>query len=280
MSGKTGETLAVEHDVADGENVAKALEHVSDIVKSVLAGTGGAASSEDEEDTAEAIAKARKSFTPGAMLKALGMKKGADYDAAMSKLQKAFGLSADEKFQNAQPPIAKAKKPAAADPDEDEDDDTDEEEPPAKPFGKKAKKGVDPSAPSAVDELMSAISKAKHFTPERVDTLKKLMETLKAMLADVEQIPQGTMPVGNTPTGTAATLSGINADMASLAVGTTKSISETPEFATAVAKAVKEALAPLNESIEAIKKARPAPASGGDNTESTTVKKNLWSGVL
>lgn len=286
MAGK-GEIATVEHEAGEGESVAKALEHVENIVKTVM--RGGDAP-ESEEGTAAAIEKARKTFTPAAMLKSIGLKKE-DYDTAMSKLQKDFGLDANEKFQNMQPPLSKtakaAKKPApAVDDAEDEADGGDDEEAEGEKPNPKAKaKKSEPALADPVDMLMSAIQKmhgdivvekAKHLTKARVEKLKTMMETLKVMIAEVEE---GTQPKGTVEAGNGSTLN--TSGIKDLESPMEQPVFKAADIEATVAKAVKAAVTPLLEEIEAIKKAKPVSNSlEGGETETKKAKPSLWGGLL
>jgi hypothetical protein len=280
MSAKntTGESVAVESENDGGANVAKALGHVADIVKTLKGETV------EESDTEKA-----KKATLGNMVKAMGFTKKADYDAQMAKLEKDFGLDANAKFQNQQPPVAKAKKPlppAAADDDADDDetDDEDDDTTPAKPKAK-AKKS-EPALTDPVDMLMTAISKelgvfqvekAKHLTKARIEKLKQVQEVLKLLITEVEEATQPTnpMPAGTTSTFNSSGIKDLEAPMEQPVIKSAE------DLAVLIAKAVETANAPLRQELEAIKKAKPASQSLESETETKTAKsKSMWGGVL
>jgi hypothetical protein len=293
MSGKNaaGETVTEETNSGEGEHVAKALEHVASIVSTIkTAMSPGAAVLQlatDEDDVTKG-----KTPTVGAMMKAIGLKKE-DYDAAMSKLQKQFGLDANAKFQNQQPPVAKAKKPPMEGSAEEEADESDEEAAAEgdKPKPKKAKKS-EAVSDDPVDMLMAAISKsyedfsvekAKHITKSRLANLKKAQEILKAMIDEIEE---GTQPPVKMPASSGFGPSGVQ----SLLGDKTQSVSKAAEpvwdeakVTKAIQDGIAAAVAPLAAELEAVKKARPASNSleGEGGTESKVSKsKSLWGGVI
>lgn len=291
MSGKNaaGETVTDESTSGESENVAKALEHVASIVSTVKAAMSpGAAVLQlpaDDEDVAKG-----KSPTVGAMLKGIGLKKE-DYDTAMSKLNKQFGLVADSKFQNQQPPVAKAKKPAEGSAEEEADESDDEAAAEGdKPKPKKAKKS-EPVSDDPVDMLMSAISKsyeefstekAKHITKSRLANLKKAQEILKAMIDEIEE---GTQPPVKMPASSGFGPSGVQSLLGDKTTSVSKATPGWDEAAVtkAITDGIAAAVAPLAAELESIKKARPASNSleGEGGTETKVAKgKSLFSGIL
>ena len=137
-----------------------------------------------------------------------------------------------------------------------------------------------------------AVSKARHFTPERTDALASVVGSLVKLLNDVDpsaikaleenaakggtplkipDMPKDTkVPSMVQPTGTGAP---------ALAMSVTKSEDGT-EFAT-IAKADLDKLLTVNERLEAIEKARaPSQSVEGDGGTETKVEKSLWAGVL
>lgn len=293
MAGKTGGAEAVEISAGEGEHVAKALEHVANIVSTVKSSMGitdGVVEKADIDSGDAETEKAKKGATLGAMVKAMGFTKKEDYDAQMAKLTKQFGLDANAKFQNMQPPVAKAKKPppaASNDTDDDDDADDEDEDDDNEPPAPKAKAKKSEPAASPIDTLMSAISKAttefrvekaKTMTKARVASLKAMQETLKLLIAEVEEAtqPAVTMPAGD---GTTFNSSGIKDLESPMEQPVIKSMED---LAAVVAKAVTAATAPLKAEIEAIKKAKPASSSleGEGGTVVNTKKSSLWGGLL
>lgn len=281
MSGKSAaEVVTLESTAGEGENVAKALEHVASIVSTVKAALSPAAASGEivEED----LEKARKG-TFGALMKAMFPKKS-EYDTMMSKMTKDFGLDANAKFQNQQPPVAKAKKPAegsaAEEADESPDEAAAEGDEPKKPA--KAKKS-EPALEDPIDMLMSAISKAndvhttekaKHLTKARVEKLKQAAEILKVMIQDIEQ---GAMPKSTVAAGAGLGSSGIKDLESPMEQPVIKSKDELAEI---ISKAVIAATEPLRAELEAVKKAKPSSNGLEPTTETKQVAKSMWGGVL
>lgn len=247
--------VAVEQPAAD-EAVSKALEHVSKIVENVakamnLPAPTTPAAAPAAAPAAPAAAPAAVETTEASLLdiaKAMG---ATDEEDAKKKL-KAAGFDPNQKFPTAKPPVAKTTKAA-------------------EPAGDV----------NAIDEFVDLITKAKKFTPGRVAALKTAAETLKALLDDIEEIPQGTMP-GVSPGGsTQFGASGVK-------VLTEKSASKDEQILAAltelntVVKSLQTENAALKEKVESVSKARQPSASleGEGGTETKVAKSSLWSGIL
>jgi hypothetical protein len=266
MAGKASdeaERVAVEQPASD-EAVSKALEHVDNIVENiakafglpsvaagaVAAATPAVAPAPVAAETVVTEESTEKAMTMKDLMKAMGAK---DDEETMKKL-KAAGFDPEQKFPT-------AKKPA---------DST------------KTTKAASEDAPFTMDGFAELITKAKKFTPGRVASLKSALETLKALMDDIEEIPQGTMP-GVSPGGsTQFGASGVKGLTAGVAKAADVQILEALTNLATVVKSLKEDNKALEGKIEEVSKARPASesleAAGG--TETKVTKSALWSGVL
>lgn len=269
MAGKASdeaERVAVEQPASD-EAVSKALEHVSNIVENVakafglppaVAGAVAAATPAATPAAAPPVAEVvteestEKAMTMKDLMKAVGMK---DDEDTMKRL-KAAGFDPEQKFPTAKKPADSTKTTKAV---ESED------------------------APFTMEGFAELITKAKKFTPGRVASLKSALETLKALMDDIEEIPQGTMP-GVSPGGsTQFGASGVKTLTAGVAKSATDvQILEALTNLATVVKSLKDENKALETKIEEVSKARPASesleAAGG--TESKVTKSALWSGIL
>jgi len=159
---------------------------------------------------------------------------------------------------------------------------------------KPVKKALDEdTAFTMLDTLQDAITKAKKFTPKRVNELRDVVTKLNALLGEVTTehpdkaafgasgIPaQGTVPVAVPQL----------ADTTGAGAPGTPGNAITKSTADALSEAVAKALGPLAEAVnalggrvESIEKSRtPSTAQPEGETEGEPVKKSapLWSGVL
>jgi hypothetical protein len=245
-----------------GENdVTAALQHVGAIVADIAKMAGiampAAAAPAAGADEAEAIEKAKKGqkyTTMADMMKAAGLE-GEALTAALEKAKKA-GFDPNQKFPTAQPPVTKADEGAAT---------------PAL------------TSENVMDVVASAVSKAKQFTPDRIEKLKAAQEILKLLIDSVEQ---GTNPGVSTPSGTSFGASGVKDLTKPSETPTIKSAD--PEVVaaltniTTVLKALTDKVATIEAETASIKKARPSSESleGEGGTETKTQKSSMWGGVL
>ena len=263
MAGKASdeaERVAVEQPASD-EAVSKVLEHVSNIVENVAkaygvapaaAGAIAAATPAAPAPAAEAVVteeSTEKAMTMKDLMKAVGMK---DDEDTMKKL-KAAGFDPNQKFPTAKPPVAKTTKAAGE---------------------------VDEDAPFTMAGFTDLIAKAKKFTPGRIDSLKSAVSALKALLDEVDEVPQGTNP-GVSPGGsTQFGSSGVKVLTEKSAVDA--EILKALTGLTDVVKSLQKDQTALKGEVEAVSKARPASesleAAGG--TETKVSKSALWSGIL
>lgn len=265
MAGKASdeaERVAVEQPASD-EAVSKALEHVSNIVENVAKAFGlppaaAPAGAPAPAATAAVVTEesTEKAMTMKDLMKAVGMK---DDEETMKKL-KAAGFDPEQKFPTAKKPLDSEKKTY-----------------------KSAESLED--APFTMEGFAELITKAKKFTPGRVASLKSALETLKALMDDIEEIPQGTMP-GVSPGGSnqfgASGVKTLSDGAAVMKSATDVQILEALTNLATVVKSLKDEHTVLKGEVEAVTKARPASesleASGG--TETKVSKNALWGGIL
>jgi hypothetical protein len=242
---ETAERVVVEQPAGESD-VASVLKHVN--------ATGAGDEESEEAHDAEVVDDAdveKSSFA--AMMKAAGVKMTPEQ---MEKL-KASGFDPAQKFPTAKKPAEKTTKAKAT---------TD-----AEAFAETA---------LTIEGLSSMISKAKKFTPGRIEKLKGAVEALKGLLEEIDSIPQGTNP-GVSPGGsTSFGASGIKESMTSKSVASDEpSMSDVLKAVTGLAETVKG----LAGKVETIEKARPASASlEAEGGTEKTVKKSasLWGGIL
>lgn len=118
--------------------------------------------------------------------------------------------------------------------------------------------------------LVDSLTKAKTFTPKRIQQLKDAHDVLKLVLEGVEP---GTLPGTNTP----------SLEAPSLPSGITELTKQaTSESNTALLKSLLESVDTLNKRMEAFEKAKPAPSAPPSNgtVVTTQTTKSIWSGVL
>lgn len=285
------ERVAVEQPAGDGANVAKALEHVNQIIDKIATVAKAAPASapavpeSDSDDAPETTpdpedADVEKAMTAAGMLKAAGLS-GEAYKAALEKLKKA-GVDPAMKMPMGKPPFAAKTK--------------------------KAEESEGGDEPLTAEALQTAISKAKVFTPARIAKLNEAIETLKLL---VESVAPGSAPKTKAPTSPSFGASGVTAltKAAKALAGEDDSDEEPTEKSAATSevaalgglvdkgfsamadvlkslgesmKELKQGLDKTNGEVDSIKKARPASnALPSDETETNTQKSgSLWSGVL
>lgn len=254
------ERVTVEKTAGDND-VTAALAHVGAIVADIAkmaglpvpgAATAAAATSEDEVEKAK---KGEKYTTMADMMKAAGLE-GPALEAALEKAKKA-GFDPNQKFPTAQPPVKKADEGAAGAPSM--------------------------TAENVMDVVATSISKAKQFTPDRIEKLKAAQEILKLLIDSVEQ---GTNPGVSTPGGTSFGGSGVKGltepNDKPVIKSTDPEVLKALSDITTVLKGLTDKVAGLEAETASIKKARPASESleeaGGTDTK--TQKSSMWSGVL
>lgn len=261
---ETAERVVVEQPAGGESDVASVLKHVNAIVENIAtvvkaqsgtasapaiaAAAGATVETADEDET-----DVEKSLTEA--LKAMGIEPTAEQLAKAKKagffpfMKKPAGKEGKEK------PTTKAKDEVEA-------------------FAETT---------LTIEGLSSMITKAKKFTPGRIEKLKGAVDALKGLLEEIDSVPQGTNP-GVSPGGSASFgASGVK----DLANGTNVDTSKSAEPSMAdVLKAVNglaEVVKGLGTKVETIEKARPASASleGQGGTETPTKKNaNLWGGIL
>ncbi len=263
------ERVEVEQAAGSESDVAGVLKHVSAIVENIAK----AVKAESGQASAPAIAAATE--TPAAetateeddvekssfaaMMKTAGITMSKEQ---MDKL-KAAGFDPSQKF-----PAAK------------------------KPLEKETKKAVEPAATEAeavaetvltIEGLSSLITKAKKFTPGRIEKLKGAVEALKGLLEEIDSVPQGTNP-GVTPSGSQSFgASGVKGLTDGANVDTSKAKEPTMADVLKAVNGLADVVKGLGTEVESIKKARPASesleAKGGTDTE-TKKSKGIWNGLL
>jgi len=282
-AGSEAQRVTLDVPAADGEAVAKAMEHVSSIVDSIAdlaksAAIAPAADDEDDSDDDDADettdAEKAKAMKPAAgagggpgkfprnlfkqMLLKAGITDSETLKLLLGGLQKQFESRPPA---GGQPPMKSGMKP-----------------------GMKTSKasGGEPEAPADTPVTLEMLQKAAVFTPERVAALQSAFETLKMV---IEAIQPGQVPATRTPSTTQFGASGVRELANPIMTPTVKSEGE-GEPATQLAvtlKSIGETLKTLDGRVQAIEKARPASNSvegdgGTDNNHKT--EKSLWAGVL
>jgi len=261
------ERVEVEQAAGGESDVQAVLKHVSAIVENIAsvakaeggqasapaiaAATGGetATETESEEDVE------KSSFT--AMMKTAGVTLSKEQ---MDKL-KAAGFDPSQSFPTAKKPMAKTSKAAE----------------PATEAEAVAETVL------TIEGLSSLITKAKKFTPGRIEKLKGAVEALKGLLEEIDSVPQGTNP-GVSPSGSQSFgSSGVKGLAEGSNVDTSKAKDPTMADVLKAVNGLVEVVKGLGSEVESIKKARPASesleAKGG--TETNTKKSgNIWSGLL
>lgn len=248
-------------------DVADVLKHVNGIVESIAAvvkaqapqasapaiaaATGTpAAGDDDEDDSEESVEK-----SIAAALKAAGIE---PTEEQMKKM-KAAGFDPSQKFPTGKKPMEKTKKAKA-----------------------------EPTTETALEEtaltiegLSTLISKAKKFTPGRIEKLKGAVEALKGLLEEIDTIPQGTNPGVSPSGGTQFGASGVKV-LTEKAAGEPSDLMKAVTELANVVKGLADSQKQTAEKVESIEKARPASASleaqGGTDTK--VAKSALWSGIL
>lgn len=258
------ERVMTETLVADDAAVTKALEQVSKIVDKIeqiakgsqqpVPETPSAETSEEnvaEVTTDEAEVDVEKSVET--LLKTLGFE-GDAFEAAKKKLEKA-GFK-NPGFKGMKAPLAKTQKAESIE-------------------------DTDGAVPLTLESFVDAVSKAKAFTPARVEKLLKLQEIVKELIESigVGQSPNTNVPTVQThpnnsqvrPTGTSEPLRVAKSELEGLTEAITKSL-----------EPLVETVKSLSGRVEAIEKARPAGNALPENETDTNVKKNanFWSGIL
>lgn len=255
------ERVAVETGEESSPDVTKALSHVASIVADIVkAVTPTSAATESETGTEkgkkakappfgadddDGDEKSKKGSTVrAAMKKALGAGVPDEAFEGVMTMLKAAGLDPDEKFQNKQPPVAKS-----------------------------AGETAEEQSALTMETLVSAITKAKAFTPDRVAKLKSAAEALKMLLEDVGM---GSVPATSTP-GLKTSPSSEVAAVGTQGEGVMKALEPLVDAVKSLTAKVGE----LDGKVEAIQKAKPAPEGGGEGgTVVKTEKSNFWKGAV
>ncbi len=252
------ERVEVEQPAGGESDAAAILKHVGGIVDNIATlakAAGGAAPAQvsapavvaaaGEAGDAEVVEKA---VTLGDVLKAGGLT-----DEQMKKL-KAAGFDPNQKFPTAKPPTSKTKKAASEEADEDDE---------------------------ILSNLATAITKAKKFTPGRVEKLKAAFDTIKGLLEEITEIPAGSNPGVSTPAG-----SNFGSGLKTMLTDTAKAVEPASAAPSVDVAAITKAVGDLTEvvkglasKVEVIEKAKPAPASETDSVK-TSKSASIWSGVL
>lgn len=292
-AGSDAQRVTLDVPAADGEAVAKAMEHVSSIVDSIAdlaksAATAPVAADDDDgdepDDSADAGDETEEAGTekgkmpPGAgggagkfprgLFKQMLQKAGIQDAGALKLLLD--GLS--KQFESrppagGQPPLKGGMKPGM--------------KTGMKPGMKTAKAADEPEATPVTLEMLQ---KAAVFTPERVAALQSAFETLKMV---IEAISPGQSPATRTPSTTQFGASGVRELANPIMIPTVKNEGgDEPEGIIQLAQTLKsigDTLQILDGRVQAIEKARPPSNSvegdgGTDSTQQT--QKSLWAGVL
>jgi hypothetical protein len=249
------QTVPVATPVPTGTaDVTKAMADITALVESVAKAVGAKPAEEADEELKDAeVEKARKGM--GAMrktfreqAKANGMK-GDALKAAMASFDKCASMEME--LSKTAPAAKGGATPTAG-----------------------AGASVTPTTDttkSALDDLSSAIQKAKMFTPARQEKFNTALAALKAVMDEMTETPQGTSPSTTTPESPTFGASGVEALTKKLE-GALGSLTEQ----------VTKGLAEIGQRVETIEKARvPGNALPGDGTDTPApVKKSMWSGVL
>lgn len=152
------------------------------------------------------------------------------------------------------------------------------------PFGgapkgdKPVAKGMD--APDAevtatMEALVSAVEKAKRFTPKREETLKAIAEQLTTLIKEMgmEETPHCASPATKTPADATLGASGIPVS---------KQLEDLLGEVRGALGAFQETSKSLESRVQKIEETRAAPQSAAVNEVAAPVetKKSLWTGVL
>lgn len=254
----------VEVEQTGGESdVASVLKHVNAIVENIAnvvkaqaphasapAIAAATETNDEEDDSDDSEESVEKSIA--AALKAAGIE---PTEEQMKKM-KAAGFDPSQKFPTGKKPLektSKAKAPEAA---------------------------LEETA-LTIEGLSTLISKAKKFTPGRIEKLKGAVEALKGLLEEIDTVPQGTNP-GVSPAG------GAQFGASGVKVLTEKAAGEPSDLMKAVTelanvvKGLADTQKKTAEKVESIEKARPASASleGQGGTDTKVAKSAMWSGIL
>lgn len=148
---------------------------------------------------------------------------------------------------------------------------------------------VTKSAEELMVELSETIQKGARLTPARVEQIKQAIDTLKLV---IEGVAQGTSPSTNTPQA-ANVPSGIQSQLGAnekpvikagdvdVAEGFAKLTKAIEGLTESLTKSVETQKA-LEQRVEQIEKAKPAPSGEGEQGTNTTTKKStgMWTGIL
>jgi hypothetical protein len=267
-------------EASGGDDVAKALQHVSEIVDNITTtlsksktpppakGTKPGAKKpkdeedEDDDDVSKSVVQTTIPLVD--VLKAIGLE-GESMKVAIAKLSQ-VGIDPKQSIGSGEP----VKKTAAA-----------EETSKETTSVEKADEEVEAAAsPLTIDSLADIIHKAKRFTPERIAKLKDAYNTLKIL---IEAVDVGDTPKTKTPALGVASLPGLEPMMERTAV-TIKNGDPVLNALAEVTKALGVLAARQEEivtEVSSIKKARPDSNSIEDGvTETKKAKQSLWAGVL
>lgn len=253
------ERVEIEAAAGSESTVSDVLKHVSTIVENIAK----AVKAEQPAASAPAIAAATAVETDS--------EEDAEVEKSLTEALKAMGIEPTAEQ------LAKAKKAGFKFPTA------------KKPLEKETKKASTPEGEAiaetalTIEGLSTLISKAKKFTPGRIEKLKGAVEALKGLLEEIDSVPQGTNP-GVSPSGsTSFGPSGVKSLVAGENVDTSKSNEPTMADVLKAVNGLAEVVKGLGAEVESVKKARPASESlegkGGTDTE---VKKSagMWSGIL
>lgn len=148
-----------------------------------------------------------------------------------------------------------------------------------KPAEKKTEEVVK-SAEDALNELGDSIKKAARLTPARIEKIREAMETLKLVIEGVEQ---GTAPSTKTPEGSFGA-TGVKPPTEKPVIKSAEggdALERITKALEGLGEEVKKAIGGLNDRIDSIEKAKPAPAGEGESgTQTKTTQKSLWGGII
>lgn len=250
------ERVPVEQPTGAGADVAKAMEHVAEIVNSITKSKEGDAvkatpEAASEETETEKAGKAGK--FPKGLFKQMLKKAGVEEDAMKSILD---GLQ--QQF-DAGAAVTKSTEVAE----------------------EVAEETEAPGTPITFENFGEMVQKAAMFTPERVTKLNEAFETLKLV---IEAIGTGQFPKNKVPTTTSFGASGVK-DLTSPSAKPVIKSENGGDLAEVLKglNTITDTLKAHDEKFKALEEARPASTSlddGHGDGKTTTTQKSIWGGVL
>ncbi len=264
-SGDTPESVTVEVAKAQSEAVEKAMASVTQIVETITKSAASPPSASSGDSGDETDSDVEKAMKPADMYKAQLVKAGMKGEAltkAMDEFNKAFppmfkpGASMKAPIKKSNDETASETADAGTDVQKNQEPDTDN----------------DTNVQKALEALAVGVQKAKAFTPGRQKELQKAIETLSNLAKELgmKEIPAGSPPSTTVP-GTAM-------------FGETglKPIMKALEDLKGVMEKQANEVTDVSKRLEAVEKTKQPSQSveGEGDTDSQSVQKSFWSGVI